>query len=375
MLSGLVPGNAAGTGFHHDHASPAAFLVFIKIMSDKKFYTILIILLAAIIAAAYFCFVLPRGETVSAQIISGGIVKSYIQDRKIIITCGEGKNYDYTIKGICYGPDIKGETFYENYKRDIVLVKQSGASSVRTYRPLAAYNADGSLDKEKTKEMLDAFFNEKITISAGFSYEDMAEGGLLEEYLTAFGGHPALLMIVLGNEYNYHYGQWFTKEEWFLRLWQAVKTAKILMPDRIIATVHGEVPSKEEYEEYAAAGLELVMMNIYRGANFGFARQDWYDISDNMPWVVSEFGKGSKDARGNDVSKLQASSLQTLIRSMEQGYLFMLTDDLQKGEDEITQGAGREDSFGIFDKDGNPKPAAKIVAEEYSKIKGVIYLD
>lgn len=340
-----------------------------KNMSDKKFYIIITVLLAAILTAAYFSFISPPGSRKRlAASAMPEIAVSYIADKKIIIADGEGRKFEYKIKGVCYGPDIEGKTFYENYGNDLILLKQCGAGSVRTYRPLAAYSEDGSLDKEKTKELLDMSLREGITVAAGFSYDDMAENGLLEEYLSLFGNHPALLMIVLGNEYNYHYGEWFSKEEWLGRLADAVLAAKSLAPGRIIATVHGEMPSEEEYAQYVNAGVDLVMMNIYRGANFGFAKENWHDISDKMPWVLGEFGRSSKDAQGNDTSKLQVSMLQTLIRSMEQGYLFMLTDDPEKGETEISPNIGREDSLGIYDKYRTPKKAVSTVKAEYDKI-------
>ncbi len=363
------------TKMHHDCAKPAAFLVLKENMSDKKFYIILIFLIAAIILAAYFSFLAPPG-CLKAKKISGmpAIKSSYIADKKIIISTAGNEKFEYTIKGICYAPDMNGATFYDNYEKDIALVKQCGAASVRTYRPLAAYDPDGDLDKERTKELLDMSFKEGITLAVGFSHYDMAEGGLMDIYLSAFGDHPAVLMIVLGNEYNYHYEEWFSKEEWLEMLTDAVKRAKKLAPNRIIATVHGEMPSKDEYNEYVKAGIDLIMMNMYRGANFGFAKQNWNSISDNMPWVISEFGRGSKDAGGKDTSNIQSSMLQTLIQSMEHGYLFMLTDDPQKGEEAIAPNIGSEDSLGIFDMHRNPKKAVSTVKTEYDKIESLKFL-
>ncbi|MDR1696556.1 MAG: hypothetical protein LBR69_08045 [Endomicrobium sp.] len=303
------------------------------------------------------------------------ITKSRIQDRKIIITDNLGKDINYRIKGICFSPDIDGEIFYETYLKDIPLIRGAGANSIKTYRPLGAYNARGEFDHQKTRDILNAFFKNKITASVGFSYEDMAEGGLMEQYLAAFGNHPAILMIVLGNEYNYHYGEWFTKEEWLSQLKSAVKRAKRHIPNKIIAVAHGEMPSKQEYKEYTSAGADFIMMNMYRGSNFGFSKDNWNKISKHMPWGVSEFGRSSLDAAGKDTSKLQSSELQTLIRSMDHGYLFTLVDDPAKGDMEISPVIGREDAMGIYHKDGKPKIAVKTVKTEYDKIPGAVYID
>jgi len=317
-------------------------------------------------AAAYSGAKTPV-ETNGGQIF---IVKSRIRNKKIIITDNLGREIDYRIKGICYAPDTAGEIFCQTYTQDIPLIQAAGANSIKTYRPLGCYDEGGNFIYESSKELLDACLKAGITVSAGFCCEDMAEGGLMEQYLKMFGRHPALLMIVLGNEYNYHYGEWFTKEEWLSRLASAVKRARKYMPDRIIAVSHGEMPSKEEYGEYVKAGVDYIMMNMYRGSNFGFSKSHWDKISPAMPWGVSEFGRSSLDAAGRDTSKLQAAQLQTLIRCMENGYLFTLVDDPGKGAFEFSHVIGREDGMGIYDKDRNPKRAVCVVKEEYDKIPG-----
>jgi len=294
------------------------------------------------------------------------ISKSRIENKTIIVTDSKGNEIQYTVKGVCVAPDIDGKMYFQTYKERIPLIKSINANSIRTYRPFGAKNDDGSLNYANTLLMLDECAREGISVAVGFSYEDMAPNGAMEEYLKDFGTHPAILMVVLGNEYNYHYGEWFTKAEWFSRLAYGIKTARTYAPGRIVATVHGEVPKKQEFDEYAAAGLDLVMMNIYRGSNFGFAKQDFYKMTDTMPWIVSEFGRSSRDGKGNDTSKQQASYLQSLIRSLETGgYLFMLVDDPEKGPQELSSIIGAEDSLGVFTFDLTPKIAAGIVMEEY----------
>ncbi|MDR1941573.1 MAG: hypothetical protein LBQ47_04535 [Endomicrobium sp.] len=331
-----------------------------------------ILLSAVFVCASAFLFSCAH---VAAKKNPDGIyvAKAKVADRKIIVTDEKGKKARYIIKGVCYAPDIAGLSYWQHYKTDLSLIKNIGANSIRTYRPLGAYFEDGSLNKTQTLQILDAFLEEGITVAAGFSYEDMRSEGLMEQYLEMFGNHPAILMIVLGNEYNYHYDQWFTKKEWLKKLKLAVKTAKKLAPNKIVATVHGELPSKKEYKKYVKLGLNLVMTNIYRGSNFGFAKDDWYSFAKNMPWVLGEFGRASVDADGSNAQRAQEAALETLIRSMESGYLFMLIDDPAKGSYEKTPGAGMENSFGVYDENRQPKEAVQTVKEEYNKIKGVIY--
>lgn len=315
-----------------------------------------------------------RSEDVSA----GNIIKAEIKDKKIIITNESGRQIDYRIKGICYAPDVNGDMFCENYEDDFPLIKKAGANSLRTYRPLGCYKDDESPDVfnfTRSKKILDKCLDEELTVTVGFSYEDMAENGLMDAYLKEFGNHPAILIIALGNEYNYHYGDWFSKEEWIQRLNEAAVRAKIYAPGKLIATVHGEMPSKDEYDEYKNAGMDLVMLNMYRGSNFGFTAQNWDKLSPDMPWVLGEFGRSSGSGDGKDTSKIQVSYLQSLIKSMRHGYLFSLVDDPGKGDGELSPVIGREDSMGIYDKNRKPKKAVKAVKAEYDKITGAAYVD
>jgi hypothetical protein len=311
-------------------------------------------------------------QTPAADIKVGKIVKAEVKDRKIIITNDKGRQIDYRIKGICYAPDIDGGTFCKNFKKDIPLIKKAGANSIRTYRPLGCYKDEygNSFNSAGTKKILDKCLEYGLTVAVGFSYEDMAEDGLMYSYLKEFGNHPAILMVAFGNEYNYHYNEWFSKEEWFQRLKKASTRVKKYLPGKIVAAVHGEMPSAQEVKEYTRAGMDLIMMNMYRGSNFGFASQRWHEMSKNMPWVLGEFGRSSKDGSGHDTSKLQVSYLQTLIRNMEHGYLFSFSDDPAKGEGEISPVIGSEGNMGIYEYGRYPKKAVKAVKEEYGKIPG-----
>jgi len=293
------------------------------------------------------------------------IYRSRIENKQIIVTDLDGNDKIFKIRGVALAPDIDGDTYWQTYKAQLPLIKAINANAIRTYRPLFAKDEYGTVDYAKTLIMLDDISNEGIYFAIGFSYEDMAPGGEMEQFLRHFGNHPAVFMLVLGNEYNYHYGEWFTKEQWISRLKRGVQLAQNYAPNTIIATVHGEMPSQTELNEYVGLGIELVMMNIYRGSNFGFSKDNWYKMTNTMPWVIGEFGRSSKDGNGKDTSKIQASYLETLIRAMEQGFLFQLVDDPTKGSGEINSVIGAEDSLGIYDKKLNPKQAVAVVAAEY----------
>lgn len=340
---------------------------------ENKGLKILVSVCAGVFFAGFLCAA-QKAENVAV----GEIVKAEVKNKKIIITDQEGRLIDYTIKGICYAPDVNGDVFCENYEEDFPLIKKAGANSLRTYRPLGCHDDDGSgegFNLKRSKKILDKCRHEHLTVTVGFSYEDMEEGGMMDKYLKEFGDHPAILMIAFGNEYNYHYGDWFTKEEWLQRLGEAAARARTYAPGKLIATVHGEMPSQQEYEEYVSAGMDIIMLNMYRGSNFGFTAQNWDKMSAEMPWVLGEFGRSSRSGDGNDTSKIQASNLQSLIRSMKHGYLFTLVDDPGKGDGELSSAIGREDSMGIYDENRKPKKALRTVQTEYGKISGAVYAD
>lgn len=297
------------------------------------------------------------------------IAQARVEDRKIIVTDEKGRLIDYIIKGICYSRDPNGTRYGDFYKKDLPLLKDLGINSIRTYRPFAVYS-DGAIDIAKTKEMLDAFMREGISITAGFSYEDMAPGGLMEQYLQEFGNHPAILTVALGNEYNYHYGEWFEKQEWMTRLAEAAETAKRLAPGKITAVVHGEIPSEQEVKEYKDAGIDLIMINIYRGATFTDAPMQWEKLDTDMPFVAGEFGRSSKADDGADTSGMQSEFLTSQIRHLGAGggFIFSAFDEPAKGGRAVDETIGSESSLGVYTEKGEAKPAVSAVKNEFAAI-------
>lgn len=297
------------------------------------------------------------------------IAQARVEGGKIIVTDEKGRLIDYIIKGVCYSRDPNGTQYGDFYEKDLPLLKDLGINSIRTYRPFAVYS-DGAMDIAKTKEMLDAFMREGISITAGFSYEDMAPGGLMEQYLREFGNHPAILTVALGNEYNYHYGEWFEKQEWMTRLAEAAQTAKRLAPGKITAVVHGEIPSAQEVKEYKDAGIDLVMVNLYRGATFTDAPLQWEKLDTDMPFVAGEFGRSSKADDGTDTSGMQSEFLTSQIRHLGAGggFIFSAFDEPAKGDRAVNETIGSESSLGVYTEKGGAKPAVSAVKNEFSAI-------
>lgn len=319
----------------------------------------------------FFICVICILTSLSAQQIN----KSAIENNRIIITTETGEKVDYKVYGFCYSVDPSGHQFETYFDNHLELLKGVHANSIRTYRPLAAYNSDGAINYEKTRRMFDNLTKAGITISVGFDLNQDLHTGLYKTYLDELGNHPALLSVLLGNEYNYHYigsapewaDEWFTKESWLKNLTDAVGNIKERC-NRFITVVHGEIPTADELAEYKICGVDMVMLNMYRGYSFYDLFDQWKNITHStMPLVISEFGRSSVTANGDDASSLQADWLNRLWGEIDNhlcegsagGYVFELVDESWKsGANELT---GSEKHFGIFTEEGTYKPAAELL--------------
>jgi hypothetical protein len=318
-------------------------------------------------------------SSLSAQPVS----KSEVKDNRIIVTAGTGEKTDYKIYGFCYSVDRNGREFEAYFDNHLALLESVHANSIRTYRPLAAYDGNGSINYEKTRRMFDRLAEAGMTVLVGFDLNQDLLSGLYKTYLGELGDHPALLGVLLGNEYNYHYigsapdgSAWFTKESWLGNLTEAITEVKQRC-NRFVGVVHGEIPTPQELSEYETCGADIVMLNIYRGNSFYNLFDQWKDLPANgMPLVASEFGRSSVAANGNDASALQAGWVVQLWNEIDSrlcegvagGYVFELVDESWKqGAGELT---GSEKHFGVFTEEGAPKAAASQLSQLWQSKTG-----
>jgi hypothetical protein len=277
----------------------------------------------------------------------------------------------YIGKGVCWGPDVDGETFYKNYVMDIALMQQIGANCARTYRPPATYNSDG-VEVDKTKEMLDAFQEAGIQLVIGFSERDMRTF-VMRQFLENFGNHPAILMYMFGNEQNRLYGRDGnpSENEWRNIVREALATARQYTGRPIGTVLADDGSSVMESIVAELQKLDVILINVYRNGSIGNAEAEIFRETDRVFVGIGEAGMGSYgyDNR-EDRSQKQADAVGNIIDEIQEtnqfGFIFMLRDDFTK-RGEGPNGEA-ENSFGIFDEDGNPKPAADVVKEKYSQI-------
>ncbi|MDR1696558.1 MAG: hypothetical protein LBR69_08055 [Endomicrobium sp.] len=316
-----------------------------------------------------------RQEQEPSDVLS--IQKAEIVDRKLVVTNQNGQRVQYIGKGIAWGPDIQGETFYDNYVQDISLMQSLGVNCVRTYRPVGEFNGI-NMDVDKTKEMLDAFQRAGIQLVIGFSERDM-RNTVMKQYLAEFGNHPAILMYMFGNEQNMYYDlfEYPDEMEWHKIVREALPVARE-RTDRPIGVVLGDYYNlKDEAKWYEAMGLDVILLNAYRDGSTVEIENEVLEVTERVLVGIGETGLGSVGPKEEDWSQKQAEIIGEVIDEIQSsskfGFVFMLRDDPYKRG---AWDAGKESSFGVIS--NNPverKPAAGVVEEKYSEIPDSIPLD
>lgn len=200
---------------------------------------------------------------------------------------------DYDIKGVCYSPHAIGAPEWtpdwSKVSQDISMMKAACVNTIRTYRPIA------------DKGVLDAFANNGIKIIIGFTLDE-TRNGTYANYINTYKNHPAILMWVFGNEFNYH-PDWFGNNmyNWYGLLNQVAGNARSLDPNHPVATVHGELPPQEAIN--ACPNVQVWGMNIYRIDNPGSLYSDWAARS-GKPMFIGESGADSYPDRNAPATAL-----------------------------------------------------------------------
>ena len=199
-------------------------------------------------------------------------------------------------------------------------------------------------------------------------------------------GHPAILMWVVGNEWNYnglYTGVPF--DETRDRLERIAAALHALDPAHPVATIYGELPSADTIARMPS--IDVWGINVYRGIGFGDLFDRWRALS-TRPMLISEYGADAWDARDGGRENLAAQAEATRALTMEilaestarradgvtlGGTIFEWADEWWKDErgsldvhdiGGIAPGGGphpdrtfNEEWWGVVDIDRNPRPA------------------
>lgn len=211
------------------------------------------------------------------------------------------------IRGVCWSPVAVGDRppadFAGYAAEDIALMRAAGINAVRTY---------DSITDEAT---LDALAAAGIwVLPTVYAWGGDPETRATERVAEVMD-HPAVLMWLVGNEWNYnglYTGVPLAEAQGRLeRIAAAIHT---LDPSRPVASVHGELPSAETLA--AMPSIDVWGLNVYRGATF-YDLFDRYEERSSAPMFVSEYGADAWDARGSGMENALAQADATRMLTTE----------------------------------------------------------
>jgi len=290
-----------------------------------------------------------------------------IEGRKLLVN-----GVPLFLKGVNWNPIAVGRTHPEDldYLRYVVqdgdLMREAGINAVRTYECICDL------------EVLDALYERGIFVlntifaNAAEPLSDVAPK------VNAVKDHPAVLMWVVGNEWNYNgcYEN-LTHSECLDYIEKAARIAKSLDSKHPVASIYGRLPQPETLEKLAV--IDVWGINYYNGLHFeaelkdvywktelngtGSLFKEWAKLSD-LPMFIGEYGADAWDTRYDRVDyDSQALAVQTLTEELNNntsldggvaigGFIFELADEWWK---DWTGTPYTQESTG-FDWGGGPYP-------------------
>ncbi len=294
----------------------------------------------------------------------------------------------FYIRGVCWNPVPKGGThpadldFSGFVAQDAALMRAAGINAVRTY------------DTITDLAVLDALHDAGIYVLNMVYAWGGDEPSVVDARVNAVKDHPAILMWVLGNEWNYN-GLYvgMTHGDSLAALNEAAERIRAIDDAHPIVTVYGEIPSSETVA--AMPLIDVWGINAYRGLGFGNLFDQFAAVSDK-PMFLAEYGADAYDATQPAVNEAaQAEATEALTQELIEhgaadgndgpclgGTIFEWADEWWKdGEGSastqepggIAPGGGphpdqtfNEEWWGIVDIDRNPRPAYDALKALYT---------
>lgn len=293
----------------------------------------------------------------------------------------------FRLRGVCWNPVPKGKThpagldFVGLAPTDVPLMMAANVNVVRTYEPIT------------DTKVLDVLWAARIRVlNSVYAYGGDA-ASVVTARVNAVKSHPAVLLWVIGNEWNYN-GLYvdLTPAAAQTRLNEVAALIRAADPSHPIATVYGELPTKAVVD--AMPNVDLWGVNAYRGISFGDLFSRWRERS-TKPMFLAEFGADAYNAtRGAYDPASQAEATEALIRELFAqasdtvvdgvalgGTIFEWADEWWKDADGslsvhdvggVAPGGGphpdqtfNEEWWGIVDIERNPRPAYQALSRAY----------
>jgi hypothetical protein len=194
----------------------------------------------------------------------------------------------FHIRGVCWNPIARGLQnpdgldFAGATATDLPLMAEIGLNAVRTYSAITDV------------AVLDALYAQGIRVlNSVYAYGGEAPQAAVDR-IAPIKDHPAILMWLLGNEWNYN-GLYtgLSHADALARLNEVAELLRDAGVRQPIATVYGELPSEETIA--AMPRIDVWGINSYRGIGFGDLFSSWAARS-NAPMFIAEYGADAYNA-------------------------------------------------------------------------------
>jgi hypothetical protein len=288
------------------------------------------------------------------------------------------------LKGVCWNPVRRGGVHPQDLDfrgfvaTDAALMAAAGVNAIRTYEAIT------------DPEVLDVLLEKGIyVLNTVYAWGGSPIHSGVDK-VKKVQDHPAILMWVVGNEWNYnglYAGEPFA--ETLAKVRNIVGLIKAQDPSRPVATVHGEMPSPDTLGKLGA--VDIWGINKYSGLTFGDLFDAWAKVS-TKPMFLGEYGADAYNTRTHQRDEeAQARATTALTQEINRassagpqggvcigGLIFELADEWWKdgtGNPSkhdvggVSPGGGpypdmtfNEEWWGLVNYDGRPREAFRSYA-------------
>jgi hypothetical protein len=148
--------------------------------------------------------------------------------------------------------------------------------------------------------------------------------------VTPIKSHPAILLWIVGNEWNYN-GLYvdLPRDQALARLNEAAALVRAADPSHPIATVYGELPTAQTIA--AMPNIDVWGINSYRGISFGDLFSAWHARS-VKPMFLAEYGADAYNATANKYDpESQAMAVRALTQELADNSAAFATTGVTSG--------------------------------------------
>jgi hypothetical protein len=292
-----------------------------------------------------------------------------------------GVNWNPVPRGGSHPSDLDFAGFAD---QDILLMAQAGINAVRTYETIT------------DRGVLDKLYAAGIYVLNSVYVYGGDDPSIVLERIAGIRDHAAILMWVLGNEWNYN-GLYVdhSHEESMNRINEAARLLEENDGEHPVATIYGELPTRETIDQMP--DIDLWGINSYRGLSFGDLFSAYQPLTDK-PMFLGEYGADAYNANLPAYDpESQAQAVEALTREIVEqslarggegpcvgGLVFEWADEWWKDQGGsldvqdvggIAPGGGphpdqtfNEEWWGLVDIDRNPRPAYDALAGVFAEL-------